>query len=108
MRKALEAEQEEMRNRLAARSADARALVLHEHYTIKQLAQKWQMSTWTIRRIFEKEPDVVRVGQPPTPGKRPHFSIRIPDWVAYRVYKKFCEKQPSAMTRMNQGRRYRL
>ena len=47
-----------------------------EHYTAEQLAKRWNLDESTIRRMFAREPGVVRL-------KR---ALRIPKSVAERKY----------------------
>jgi transcriptional regulator GlxA family with amidase domain len=55
------------------------------HYTVAELAEIWNMSHNTIRRMFEKEPGVV-VFTHKRVNKRIYRTLRIPESVAKRKY----------------------
>lgn len=68
--------------------ADSTALTFRErHYTVAEVATMWNLSMDTVRRLFEKEPDVlVLASWQPRSRKRPYRTLRIPETVAARVY----------------------
>lgn len=53
-------------------------------YTVKELAFLWNMSTESIRRLFESEPGTL-VFKIQRTGRRTYRNIRIPGSVALRV-----------------------
>jgi len=63
---------------------------LERHYTLTELASQWQVSRRTLRPWFINEPGVIRYGT----GKlnkarqRSYVSLRIPESVARRVYRR--------------------
>jgi hypothetical protein len=58
-----------------------------KHYTVYELAALWSISPNTVRRLFENEPGVLVITRP-KPNKRIHRTIRIPESVAQRVYRR--------------------
>ncbi len=54
------------------------------HYSVKELAFLWNMSTESIRRLFEKEPGTL-IFKIQTSGRRTYRNFRIPGSVAQRV-----------------------
>ena len=76
-----EARQKQMRERMQA----PLEVAFDEHFTVQELAASLKYSRRTVQRIMEKEPGVVRLGEE-RPGKRRHFTLRIPASVARRVY----------------------
>lgn len=61
------------------------------HYTTQEIAALWGVSDWTIRRIFEGEPGVLRLSRPRKLGKRtnkPQVTLRIPSSVASRLHQR--------------------
>ena len=58
------------------------------HYSIKELAQMWGLSTVAIRRMFRNEPGVVRFGAERRGHKRDYVTLRIPANVVERVYRR--------------------
>lgn len=63
-------------------------LALERHYTVAELARLWFFSENTIRRLFNKEPGVVKIARPQTRAKRGYTSIRIPERIAQRVHRR--------------------
>ena len=58
------------------------------HYTPKELAEIWHLDENTIRRIFQDEPGVLKIGNSHLRGKRrPYITLRIPEAVVERVYR---------------------
>lgn len=63
--------------------------VTEKHFTVLELAELWNLHTNTIRKLFERVPDAVRITMP-TVGKdgkrkRSYTTLRIPQSVAERV-----------------------
>ena len=59
------------------------------HYTTEELAAQWSLSHDTIRRLFEREPGVLVLnGLNGLCRKRPYRTLRIPESVAARVYRR--------------------
>ena len=56
-------------------------------FTVKQIAQMWQLSTDTVQRLFQDEPGVVALGNKNPRGKRKRITLRIPRAVMERVKK---------------------
>ncbi len=58
-----------------------------KHYAISELAELWNLSENTIRRIFENEPGVLKWGSREGRFKRRYTTLRIPETVALRVHR---------------------
>ena len=56
-----------------------------QHYSVSQIARMWGLSDDSIRRIFEKEADVLVFVRG---TKRKYRTLRIPAHVVERVYKR--------------------
>ena len=56
-------------------------------YTPKELAELWQLSENSIRRLFQDEPGVFTLGDSNPRKKRGYTTLRIPEAVALRVWK---------------------
>jgi hypothetical protein len=54
-------------------------------FTVKQIAQMWQLSTDTVQRLFQDEPGVIALGNKNPRGKRKRITLRIPRAVMERV-----------------------
>jgi hypothetical protein len=62
--------------------------VFERHYTPKELAENWKLDESTIRRIFQDEPGVLKIGKSGRrDGKRDYVTLRIPESVATRLYR---------------------
>jgi hypothetical protein len=62
---------------------------IERHYSPAQIAKALNLSDTKIRRIFEKEPGVAKIGEPSRrlgrKLKRRYYTLRIPESVALRV-----------------------
>jgi hypothetical protein len=67
-----------------------RADFLERHFTVMELAKAWRMSPNSVRPWFTDEPGVIRYGADKLKKgrKRTHVSLRIPESVARRVYRR--------------------
>ena len=59
-----------------------------KHFSVRELAALWGLSERTIRRIFAGESGVISWGRNESRTKRPYKTVRIPESVAQRVYRK--------------------
>ena len=59
-----------------------------KHYSPADLAQLWGLSIETIRRMFEREPGVLIFENPEKVSERRRRTMRIPESVAERVYRR--------------------
>jgi len=58
------------------------------HLTPRELADIWRLVETTIRRIFQDQPGVLKIGKANRrDGKRDYVTLRIPESVAERVYR---------------------
>jgi hypothetical protein len=55
------------------------------HYSVPELAEKWQVSTDFVRRLFLREPGVV-IFYHQRPGRRTYRTLRVPESIAARVH----------------------
>jgi hypothetical protein len=56
------------------------------HYTPKELAEIWHLDESTIRRMFQAEPGVLKIGATGRRYKRDYVTLRIPASAAARFY----------------------
>jgi hypothetical protein len=56
-------------------------------YTPKELAEIWQLSENSIRRLFQDEPGVFILGDSNPRGRRGYTTMRIPEAVALKVFR---------------------
>ena len=64
-------------------------VALEQHFTPKDLAGLWRFDETTIRRMFQDEPGVLKLGKDDRrDGKRDYVSLRIPESVAVRVWRR--------------------
>lgn len=63
------------------------------HYTIAELAAMWKFSIRTLRQEFDREPGVLAKGHNKSKGSRRRYrSLRIPEEVAERVYRRLLQR----------------
>jgi len=67
--------------------------IFEKLYTVNELSKLWNFSPRVISRLFEHEPDVV-VLYNPHPDRRRYRSLRIPESVAIRLYRKMSLSRP--------------
>ena len=65
-----------------------------QHYSPERLADLWDVSANTIRRLFEHEPGVLLLDRPEEMHKRGYRIMRIPESVAARVHAKLEDPSP--------------
>lgn len=61
---------------------------LERHYTVSELSKLWYFSENTIRRLFVKEPGVIKLARQSSKTKRGYTSLRIPASIAQRVLRR--------------------
>jgi hypothetical protein len=61
--------------------------LVEKHFSVGELSERWNLSTDSIRRLFENEPGVL-VFKNNQPYKRTYKTLRIPESVAMRVYRR--------------------
>ena len=59
---------------------------LEKHYTVQHIAELWNCSPGTVRRIFRDHPGVLKFNYPERLHKRGYMSLRIPESVLQKVY----------------------
>ena len=60
------------------------------HYTVGQIAELWSLSSEVVRKIFEREPGVLVIGDHESRSKRRYITLRIPQSVVERVHRRLC------------------
>ena len=71
----------------AARGFVSPETAFGRHFTAQELAEIWKFDETTIRRIFQDEPGVLKIGKSNRRDtKRDYVTLRIPEAVALRVY----------------------
>ena len=61
------------------------------HYTVDEVAELWSLSRESVRKMFLSEPDVPKIARPGNRYKRSYVTLRIPESVLNRVYRRMCE-----------------
>jgi hypothetical protein len=60
------------------------------HYSVGEIAELWGLSTEMIRKIFDREPGVIALGnESRLRGRRRYVTLRIPESVLQRVHRRF-------------------
>jgi hypothetical protein len=65
-------------------------LFTERHYTVDEVAALWSLSRDSVRRMFLSEPDVPKIARPGGRYKRSYVTLRIPESVLNRVYRRMC------------------
>ncbi len=60
------------------------------HYTIDQVAEMWNLSRDSVRRLFLSAEGVLKITRPGNRYKRTYVTLRIPESVLNRVYASMC------------------
>ena len=63
-------------------------VALEKHYSVLELAKRWELSERTIRRIFSSEPGVLQLMHEESRFKRGYSTLRIPESVVQRVHRR--------------------
>lgn len=56
-------------------------------YTPRELADLWKLSEQSIRRLFQDQPGVLKLGDSNPRGKRGYVTLRIPSAVVEQVFR---------------------
>ena len=72
----------------ASDSPQAGVVSLERHCSVRELSKLWGFSENTIRRLFRKEPGVLKIIHEETRQKRRYTSLRIPERIAQRVHRR--------------------
>jgi predicted transcriptional regulator len=65
------------------------AITLNErHFSVKDVATMWGLSPAAIRRMFRNEPGVLRFGKEKPGHQRDYVTLRIPESIVERVYRR--------------------
>jgi hypothetical protein len=59
-----------------------------KHYTVAEVAAMWMLSEDFIRKLFEREPDVLVLKSCGGKMRRTYRTLRIPAFVLERVHKR--------------------
>jgi hypothetical protein len=60
-----------------------------QHFTVAQIAESWSLSHDVVRKLFEREPGVLVIGDQGSRSKRRYTTLRIPESVVMRVHRRF-------------------
>jgi transcriptional regulator GlxA family with amidase domain len=63
-------------------------VAFEKHYTVEQIAEMWNLSRDSVRRLFLAEAGVLKISRPGTRYKRAYTTLRIPESILNRVYQR--------------------
>jgi len=63
---------------------------LERHYAVSEVADMLKLSPDLVRKIFEREPGVLNIGNDRSRSKRRYHTLRIPESVVERVHRRKC------------------
>jgi len=70
-------------------AAPGGAVSVERHYSPAEIGEIWNLSADCVRKIFEKEPGVLVIGNAiPSRAKRSYTTLRIPQSVLERVHRR--------------------
>lgn len=69
-------------------SGEKNSRLFERHFSPAELADVWNLSTDTVRRMFENEPGVLVFENPARSSSRRFRTLRIPESVAERVHRR--------------------
>jgi len=61
---------------------------IEKHYSVQELAEIWNLSEDTIRRLFREEPGVMKINATQGRRKRRYVVLRLPESVVMRVHER--------------------
>jgi hypothetical protein len=64
---------------------------LEPHYSVKQVAEAWNINKQTVRRLFDGMPGVLRISQPVLlqRKRKPRVTLRVPASLVDRAYEQW-------------------
>jgi hypothetical protein len=81
-------------------SREAESRMCERHFSPSELAEQWNLSADTVRRMFESEPDVLVFENPVRSSSRRFRTLRVPQSVAQREYSRFSNADLKIGSRM--------
>jgi hypothetical protein len=60
------------------------------HYAVGEVAELWNLCPDVVRKLFEREPGVLVLGDHGSRSKRRYTTLRIPQSVVERVHRRLC------------------
>jgi Fic family protein len=60
-----------------------------KHFTVQEIAEIWNVSKDTVRRMFQNEPGVLVLGGHSSRRKRRYTTLRIPQSILERVHRQY-------------------
>lgn len=61
---------------------------IEKHYSVQELAEIWNLSEDTIRRLFREEPGVIKINANQGRRTRRYVVLRLPESVVMRVHER--------------------
>jgi hypothetical protein len=63
---------------------------MEHHFSVVEIAETWNLSRDVVRKLFEREPGVLVLGNDGSRSKRGYHTLRIPQSVMERVHRRLC------------------
>jgi hypothetical protein len=77
-----------MQSQLQSSERDINAPGVEQHWSPAEIAGMWGVDAEIVRRLFKNEPGIIVFQTLAKKGKRPYKTIRIPQTVFDRVYRR--------------------
>ena len=81
-----------VKERRRAESSPLPPAIGEPHFTPDEIAEAWKLSRDRVRRLFANEPDVLVLDNRGSFSKRRYRTLRIPESVAARVYRRLLKR----------------
>lgn len=76
------------RNGAASLPAPSGSSFAERHYAVGEIAELWHLGPDAVRKLFQDEPGVLVLGGQGAPRKRRYTTLRVPESVLWRVYRR--------------------
>ena len=71
-----------------AKTAPAPCQFEERHYSVAEIGELWSLSTDVVRKLFEREPGVIVIGDLAPRGKRRYTTLRVAQSIVERVHRR--------------------
>ena len=78
---------------VSASQREQQPRMYERHFSPAELAEIWKLSEDSVRRLFEREPDVLIFENPEKASERRRRTMRIPESVAERVHRRLSTRK---------------
>lgn len=66
-------------------------VAFERHFTVPEVSAMWNLGVDVVRRLFENDPDVIKIGHDEILHKRRYITLKIPESVVRRVHRRITQ-----------------